>query len=507
MQDLAYHFAQSGDLEKALKYSIRAAENAERLFAHDEALDAYRQARESAEALERTDELTRVDEAMGDIYYLRGHGQLAIASFERALAQVQEPRRRGVLKLKIGEVYTDVGDLRGAEFLHAALDELDPVLQTNQVALTLAMIGRYHHYHAEHHKSIDYLERARSLAEPNDDALTLASIYSYLCGAYQHLAQFDESDSWARKNVALGERTNYPLAAALGYEFLAENAFGRGTWDQGIKYATLDGEIGARIGAQARVAWAGFSHAACLYGKGELQSAHLRAAETLALCETIGEARLAIWADAQLALISSDIGDFVAGREHAERARTNAKALGQLIFEAWSLTAIGHWKGLVGEWGAASKAYEEYETLIRGSENLAARNFVRASAAEAFLRVGRVEQAALIADEAFALSNAIQAPHYAAMAQRVQGEIFAVQGARDKALFAFDQAIKTFEHTGSRPELARTLVARAQLNRDSGENDQARQDVERAIKLFQEIGARVELARAGKFLAEIPAVS
>src|SRR5204862_7418797 len=37
-QDLAHHFMQAGDLARSLTYSRRAAFNAERIFAHDEAL-------------------------------------------------------------------------------------------------------------------------------------------------------------------------------------------------------------------------------------------------------------------------------------------------------------------------------------------------------------------------------------------------------------------------------------------------------------------------------------
>lgn len=507
VQDLAYHFAQSGDLDKALAYSIRAAENAERLFAHDEALDAYRQARESAEALERPEEMTRIDEAMGDIFYLRGMGNAAIASFERALEQVEEPRRRGVLKLKIGEVFTDVGDPRGAEFLHAALDELDPVLQTNQVALTLAMIGRYHHYHSEHYKAIEYLDRARSLAEPNDDAPTLAAIFSYLAGVYQHLTQFEESNNWARKNLALGERKQFPLASAYGFEFLSENASNRGLWNEGIKWAKLNADIGARIGAQARVAWAGFSQLWCLHGKGELKTALQVGADTLVLCEAIGEGRLASIVDTRMALISGALGDLIVAREYAERSRAYGKESGQVLLEAGGLIAISQVEILQGNWEAAFKTCEEYEDLIRHSESLASRNTYRANSAEGFLRAGKIEHAAQIAAEAYAVSHAANAPHYAALAQRVQAEIFALQGDRDKAFQAFKEAIASFEQSGSRLELARALVARAQLHRDVGEEDEARQDAERAIKLFEEVGARVELGRAEKFLAEIPAAS
>ena len=70
-QDLAYHFLQAGDF-RARSVTHRAAANAERVFAHDEALKFLEQAREAAEALNRPGDVVAIDEAIGDIY--RGAG-------------------------------------------------------------------------------------------------------------------------------------------------------------------------------------------------------------------------------------------------------------------------------------------------------------------------------------------------------------------------------------------------------------------------------------------------
>ena len=207
-QDLAYHFAQAGDLQKSLTYSRRAARNAERVFAHDEALKFLEQARESAAALNRADELAAVDEQIGDIHEARGMIRLAVESYERALSGATTREARAAIKARIGNAYVPVGDSRGLVCLEQALSELDPRTQTNALALATALVGRYYHYRTEHRKAIEFLERARQLAEPLDDPETLCNIYSYLAGAHQHLLQYDESDRWARATITLGEHRN-----------------------------------------------------------------------------------------------------------------------------------------------------------------------------------------------------------------------------------------------------------------------------------------------------------
>ena len=77
------------------------------------------------------------------------------------------------------------------------------------------MLGRYHHYHGQHKQAIEYFERARQLAEPLED-LADSLTFGFLAGAYQHQAQFERSNYWAKQSVDLGKRKEYPLAVARG---------------------------------------------------------------------------------------------------------------------------------------------------------------------------------------------------------------------------------------------------------------------------------------------------
>ena len=126
---LARHFVESRDLARGLKYSLLAAEQASRVFAHDDALRHYERARVCAEAQNSRDHPVLIDEAVGDIHLLRGQLQQAIGSYERAVAQATTQARRAALKLKIGETYSASADLRGLPILMAAADELDKETQ------------------------------------------------------------------------------------------------------------------------------------------------------------------------------------------------------------------------------------------------------------------------------------------------------------------------------------------------------------------------------------------
>jgi class 3 adenylate cyclase/tetratricopeptide (TPR) repeat protein/type II secretory pathway predicted ATPase ExeA len=491
-QDLAHHFMQAGDLPRSLAYALRAAHNATRVFALDEALKFLDQARASAEALHRDTDLAAIDELIGDTNDARGVVAAAIDSYERALARVSARDARAALKAKIGQVYCQVGDARGLPYLQDALAELDPVRQTNELALATAFVGRYHHYRTEHRKAIEFLERARQLAEPLDDPATLASIYSFLAGANQHLLAYAVSDAWARKSVEFGERKDYPLAVANGYEFLAENCAGRGLWKETLSHAARDREIGTRSGSLARVAWAEFAAVQALQGTGKLAEARAVAHGALKLCEQIGEFRLATWLDPALAMIAADLGDDEAASNHAKSALARAQQLGQLVLSAWALHAAGYAAMRRGDIDEAMRWYVQYEPLVRDTENGIVRNFMLGYVAEAHLLAGRVDEAAAMAAQAIEIAEFAGAPHYLALDLRVQGQVFAAQGRHEDALTSLDRAIALFEQTGSRLEHSRALHHRAVLLLEHGNDTQkaaARADAETAREAFAAMGA------------------
>jgi class 3 adenylate cyclase/tetratricopeptide (TPR) repeat protein len=504
-QDLAHHFMHAAELSKSLDYARRAAHDAERVFAHDEALVFLEQAREAAEALQRVEDVHRIDEEMGDINEARGTTQLAVASYERALATAGDAAQSGAINTKIGTAYCNIGDPRGMPYLEAALRTLDPARPTNELAIATASMGRYHHYRSEHHKAIEFFQRARELAEPLDDAATLGQVYSFLAGGHQHLLLYDDSDGWARVSMAMGERKKYPVAIALGYEFLSENDTARGQWDRALAFAARNRDEGGKAGSLTRVAWSGFPTAQSLHGLGELSAARKAAEEALELSERIGEERLATWLGPMAAIIAADQGEDDAASAHADRAWARAQTLSQLVLTAWAQNALGVAALRRGDVEAALRWYEQYIPLVRDTENRVCRHLVMASAAEVFLRAGRLGEASMLAAQAVELGEFARAPHFRAMGRRIEAEILAAQQRYPEALGAFDDVIAIFGVHGSRLELARARFRRGALllaRGDAADLAEGKAEIGRAIDAFGELGALHDRALAERMASE-----
>ena len=501
--DLSYHFTLSGDLQKSLKHSLRAAENASKMFGHDEALAFYKQARDAAEELGQMDLIAPIDESMGDVYNQRGETILAVEAYKRGLGGTTSPAKQASIKSRIGSVYGIVGDPRGLPFLEEAVDELDFESQKDDLAYATAFLGRYHHYHSRHSKAIEYLEQARSLAEPIGNPHTLQTIYGYLAGAYQHLAQLDKSDAWARKTITMSKVKNHLPAQAVGNEFLAENAYSRGDWDAALELTTRNHELADKIGALNRKAWSAYPRMQAFWGKGHLTEAYQTGQSALELCEQIADSRLASWIESTLVIVATDLGKDKAAEHHAQEGLRRGADLGQVALHSYSLHAAGYWHMRRLNWEDAKRCYQQSLEKWRPTENRVTTLLSLAYTAEALLGCGHIEESMELIDEAINLARLAQAPQLAALSGRVQAQALAELGQPERAAAAFETAIADLQRLGSRLELGRAHYHRAKMLHAGGDFKPARVDTECALDILTACGANRDIQRAKTLLIQI----
>ncbi len=501
---LARHFLECGDLRKALAYAMQAAEKAERLFAHEEALRHYERARTCAEGLHFAAEIATIDEGIGDVYFRRGLFDRAVSAYERATASAAAPDTRAALKFKIGRVYGQFGDQRGLQFLETALADLNPSTQQKERAEATALLGRYQHYGAQHGRAIELLEEALRLAAPLADAGTHKTIYRYLSGAYFHMGRPEESMEWARRCVELGERTEDPSAVAAGFEHLAENLGLLGRWDESLEFCAREYEVATRIGSEHNLTWVEYDRAVAIHGKGDLPTAAAAARAGLVLAEKSGEKRIAALLIARLAEVETDLGSDVPAQSHAEAGVATADAIGDRVTHAGTRYAAAYYHLQRGEWHLAAVHFDQIRELLAGCDNRFALIISGAGAAEAAWGAGRFDEAAKLAVEALELARRAGSRHYEALALRVQGQILASQDSAEAASQVFDQAIAILAEMGSRLELGRALYQRGLLRRRLGAANEAQVDLVRARAIFDESGARRDRERAESVLSSPP---
>jgi two-component system sensor kinase len=111
--DIAYHFDQAGESQRALPYALTAAEQARFRHGAEIAEQQYRIAQRGASQAEDTVRY-RISEGLGDVLMLRGKYELAANELQEALRLARDDTARARLEGKLGELAFKQGDLKTA---------------------------------------------------------------------------------------------------------------------------------------------------------------------------------------------------------------------------------------------------------------------------------------------------------------------------------------------------------------------------------------------------------
>lgn len=350
VETLAHHFIEAGDYERGLGYSKQAAAEAERIFAFDEAIAAYARALECAESLGLEKEQVALEEAIGNASSVGGNQIGACEHFERALALARDPLQRARLQCGAASALVINGDPRGLDLLHDALTVLNPETHPIETANALTVEGRFHHLAGRHRKAIELIEKAVALAEPEPEAATvsifqastLVTIYPYLAGAHQHLGRFADSDRWAHRALEFGRKHQVPLAVAVGYEFLGENACHSGAWEKGLEYAAKEREVAARIHSRERRAWTSYVVGVCAMRLGHFDRAEREFTDGIALADAVGDKRLASLLGSYRAAVYAELDRLDESLELARESFERAENLGLLYLQTEAHRSLAH---------------------------------------------------------------------------------------------------------------------------------------------------------------------
>jgi len=501
-ETLAYHYSESGDLKEGLAYSFKAGQRAIGFSAYNEALRHLNRALEIAEDLNLTDESIRILESIGDVQSGRDFNR-SVAAYQRAMQLSPSREKQAELKAKIGSVNALSGDERGLPLLEEAISELDPATQASQLAQAIASLGRFYHNRGQHGQAIEHLERARQIAEPIEDPGSLLYIYTYLAGAYQHFADFQQSLRWAQRGMQFGEQRDLLTLISAGHEYHAENFNFMGHWENALEHARKDHEIGEKTGLLDRVAWGGLSIMWACHGLGRLREAMEAGQQTLGMAEVSGDSRLAVLAGAGLARVFADLGDLRSAQAAAELASQRATDLNQAYMISEGLGALAYQHALRHEWQAALECRRRIAEAAEGTDNRIIPMFNGPGLAEAQLEIGQLEQASESLSPALQTARESGSPIPEARVLRVRARIHAAQGDWTQAVADFGHAAELCERWKSRLLLAQVLLDWGQLQAEHEGPQPARKSLERALEIFGECGAEFWVQRTRAALAEI----
>jgi class 3 adenylate cyclase/tetratricopeptide (TPR) repeat protein len=276
---LSLHFFHAHDFAKAWRYSRRAGEHAQSIYANVEAATFYERALQAARRIRPIEaaELATTLEALGDV-------QVRLADFERAADAYRKARRRlgggpveqTALVLKQALVPYWLGEYRralrwfrqGLRMLEAS-SESEAAAQRARFAVWLGLV-RYKQ--GRPLEAIEWCRKAIEEAPAAEAKDALAQAYLVLDWAYASLGRFDEAQN-SIQSLTIYEELGDLRRRGLVLNNLGAIAHFQGRWDEAVELYEEAREVFGRVGDRWFASLATANRGAILRDQGRLDEA------------------------------------------------------------------------------------------------------------------------------------------------------------------------------------------------------------------------------------------
>jgi len=337
--ELALHFLESGDKEKALAYFLKAGKKAQDMYAHEEAF-SYLQ-----HALKLLEEKVRIIEKLGDLKMWMGEGDACIEYWNKSLT-----------------LWNQLGDKKNIARLHAKMASVFWV------------------WAADKEKASEHHRLALEILEKEPESVELASLYEDITHMLWRTGESTEAQPWGQKAFELAERLGDPKVLAGCYNNLGVLSAKSGEFAKAAKYY----EQGLKIALENNsMGWALtlYNNLSELYWTtAEFQKMFETAKEGLELAKTVGALGSLAWIGVLLAGCHACMGEIrkaISMLEDILALDRRIKFTAHISYTLWGLGEGYLW---LGEWDKSlqylmeardiAKKAREYQASINATYSL-----------------------------------------------------------------------------------------------------------------------------------------
>jgi tetratricopeptide (TPR) repeat protein/KaiC/GvpD/RAD55 family RecA-like ATPase len=506
--ELAFHFLESGDKEKALDYFLKAGEKAAKVYANSEAASYFQSALGLLEEKEgELWERGRVLEKLGDIKKLVGEHDACMKYWNDALLlwkQLHEKEKVSRVHRKMANVLWDeIGDAEKAEEHHK---ETFKILETEPESVELMSLydDMAHMYYriGDMAKALSWAEKALELAKKLNDFEVIASSTVSLGTILGATGDVEKSCECLERALKIALENGYIETALRAYNNLAvllpaeENERRLGCLEKGL-------ELAKKTGVSASQSWLGANLAFMYIRMGDINKAVFIAEESVALDRKVGRLTNLSCSMGWLGYAYLLLGEWDKSEQHLREGLGSSQGLDdfQSIF-------FGHWFfGLFnfhkGEYAEArehlKKAHEILEKAEVRYRQVSSSRFLIWT----YTELGEIEKAKNLIDSLHEFALEVNDKELIANADVFRGMLFRAQKKWKESIEHFGKGFQEHEAMGARRwnvywfakavlcEYARVYVERDQ----EGDKEKAHNLLNQALEIFQKVGAKKDIEK------------
>jgi len=505
--ELALHFLESGEKEKARDYFMKAGERAATIYANSEAISYFQSAIRLLEQKENElHENGHVLEKLGDIKKLVGEYEDGMKYWNEALllwTRLQEKEKTATLHRKMANVLWDkMGDAEKAKEHHeACLKILEAKPESVEYARLYHDMAYMQWRNGDMGGALALAEKALLLAEKLNAYEVVADACLDLCVLFWFSGDFKKSREYANRGLTTAIDNGYLEIAALAYYRVA-SALPFEEYEKILEYMEKGLSLAKKVGDIGRQSWF-LDFLAYEYTlMGELGRAIALFEEARVLSRKTYKAFFpGVLLD--LGFAYQILGEW----SKSEQYYDEATAVSRTLTDWGNKTGVHFSYGILhfdkGEYAKARESFEEGLRIVEGGGRRTTQLWLSQFLVRALIELGEIEKANALFDKVrgFALETE---------EKWVIADELALRAALLRAQKRFAESIELFEKTLQEWQSMRANIwnayyfarmvlceyARVYLERNQeGDKEKAHSLLNQALEMFQKMGAKKDIEK------------
>jgi tetratricopeptide (TPR) repeat protein len=521
--ELAPHFLESGNKDKALDCYLKAAEKAARIYANGEAASYFRSALKLLEEKEgETRESARVLEKLGDIENLVGDYHACLKHWNDALLLWEQIHEREIvprLHRKMAHVFWEsIGDAEKAiDHQDKALGILETELESVESARLYDDMAHMYWRMGNTDKARPWAEKALEFAKKLNNYEIIATSCLSLGTIFNMIGDTKKAVEFNRIALEIALDNSYVETAILAYNNLAVTLPPEEI-ERSMEYYEKGYDLAKKTGDVNRISWLGTNLASMYAGAGNMSRAVPLSEESVALDRKTGNQNHLTLSLGELGNEYRILGEWDKSEKCLREAFNIAQGLKDYQAVGYGYASLFWLHYFKGEYAEAREVAEKgYEAMKKTGDKMM-QWWYSYWITDTCIELGEIEKTVGQIDDLYNSALEVEAKasnkNPIAYAKRLKAKLLRTQEKWEESIDYFEKSLQDFETLNAKRwnvyDYAKWVLsdyAQVYLERDQeGDREKADKLLNQALEIFQKIGAKKDVERTEAKMVQIEGI-
>jgi tetratricopeptide (TPR) repeat protein len=403
--ELAYHFLEGDDKDKAFDYFSKAGEMAQKVYAHNEAFSYLQHALELLEEKGAgPEQKVPVVEKLGDLDYWIGKPDAGIEQYDKALAlwnQLEDKRNIARLHTRMaGMLWQGVGDkVKASEHHRMALEILEKEPESVELASLYEDISHMLWRTGKSDEALTWTRKALELAEQLNASDVLAGCYNNLGVLSMKSGEFDKATEYCKQGLKIALENKFAERSLTLYNNLCNLYFSTGEFQKVFETAKEGSDMAKKVGALYYLTWLDMMLMGSYGYMGNLQKAVSIGEDVLALVKRIKYTGFTSYILQSLAICYRYLGEWDKSFKYSMEALDLGKEAGEYQQTGNAALELGTLYMEMKDYEEAEKYLNEGNSIFEKAGDIDSQTATFSALSRLYLEKGEIDKATALIEK------------------------------------------------------------------------------------------------------------